>query len=92
MLPSPSELRELSERIREAVPKAGTERMKELLARDALHLAEVAAQIEQKIATVDPLLRRANIERYQRLLAAVAGNRARNRGSGSPPSPERVDR
>lgn len=77
MLPTPAELRELSDRIREAVPKALTHRMRRLLFRDALRLTESAEQLEQNTATVDLLLRRAHIERYERLLAAVADEQAR---------------
>src|SRR5690348_11547958 len=60
MLPTPAELRELSERIREAVPKALTDRVKRLLLRDALRLSEVAEQVERDNATLGAYLQREN--------------------------------
>ena len=76
MLPSPAELRELSERIRAAVPKAPTQEMKRLLAGHAFRVAQVAEQIE-RIDTTDPLVRRAIIKRYERLLADALDERTR---------------
>jgi hypothetical protein len=78
MLPSRHELRELAERIRAAVPHARTDRIKRLLLSDALRLTEAAEQLEQNTATLDPLMRRAHIERYERLLAAVVDDQARS--------------
>jgi len=77
MLPSPAELRDLSERMRAAVPSARTDEMKRLLANHASLLARVADDLERNAATVDPLLRRANVERYERLLATLTDERTR---------------
>jgi hypothetical protein len=77
MLPSPAELRELSERIRAAVPKARTDEMKQLLAGHAFRLAQVAEQLE-RTNDLDALVRRANIERYERLLADALDERTRS--------------
>jgi molecular chaperone GrpE (heat shock protein) len=76
MLPSPKELRELSEHIRAAVPKAQPRALKLLLAGHAFRVAQVADQIERSDAT-DPLVRRAMVERYERLLADALGERTR---------------
>jgi hypothetical protein len=76
MLPSPAELRELSERLRAAAPKAPTQGMKQLLAAHAFRVAQVAEQVERNDAT-DPLVRRAIIERYERLLADALDERTR---------------
>jgi hypothetical protein len=77
MLPSAAELRELSERIREAVPKAPSEEAKQLLAGHAFRLAQVAEQLERENDD-DRFVRRANIERYERLLADALDPRTRS--------------
>ena len=77
MLPSPQELRELAERIRAAVPHAPTDEMKQLLAGHAFRLAQVAEQLERSDPDVGALVHRANIERYERLLAGVLDERTR---------------
>ncbi|HEV2546995.1 MAG TPA: hypothetical protein VGU20_06645 [Stellaceae bacterium] len=77
MLPSPAELRELAERIRAAVSHAPTDEMKQSLAAYAFRLAQVAEQLERADITIDTLVRRANIDRYQRLLAGALDERTR---------------
>src|SRR5438105_2321846 len=77
MLPSPKELRELSERIRAAVPKAHTSDMKQQLAAHALLLAHVAEQIGRD-SPADEFVRRSDIERYERLLAGALDERTRS--------------
>jgi hypothetical protein len=76
MLPSPAELRELSERLRAVVPKAHTPELRRLLAGHAFRVAQVAEQIERSDA-MDLLVRRAIIERYERLLADALDERTR---------------
>jgi tryptophan 2,3-dioxygenase len=61
-------LRELAERIRAAVSHARTDEMKQLLAGHAFRLAQVAEQLDRTVPELDALVRRANIERYERLL------------------------
>lgn len=77
MLPSPSEMRELSERIRSAVGQAPTEAMKRLLAGHAFRLAQVAEQLDRSNATIDAQVRRSHIERYKRLLGDALDERTR---------------
>ena len=77
MLPSPAELRELAERINAAVPHAPTDEMKQLLAGYASRLAQVAEQLERLDPDMDALVRRANIERYERLLTGALEERTR---------------
>jgi hypothetical protein len=77
LLPSPQELRELAERIRAAVSHAPTDEMKQLLAGHAFRLAQVAEQLERAAPDMDGLVRRANIERYERLLAGALDERTR---------------
>jgi hypothetical protein len=76
MLPSSPELRELAERILRAVPKAPTDETKQLLAGHALLLAQVAEQLDRD-TDKDAFVRRANIERYERLLAGALDERTR---------------
>jgi hypothetical protein len=77
MLPSPAELRELAERIREAVPKAPTEEIKQSLAAHAFRVAQVAEQLDRDHGA-DASVRQANIERYTRLLAGALDESTRN--------------
>ncbi len=77
MLPSPKELRELAERIRAAVSHVRTDEMKQQLAGHAFRLAQVAEQLERTDANMDTLVRRANIERYERLLEGALDERTR---------------
>jgi hypothetical protein len=77
MLPSPKELRDLAERIRAAVSRAPADEMKQRLAAHAFRLAQVAEQLERTDAGMDALVRRANIERYERLLDGALDERTR---------------
>lgn len=77
MLPSPTEMRELAERIRGAVGQARSEEMKQSLAGHAFRLAQVAEQLERTEVTIDALVRRSHIERYERLLADALDERTR---------------
>jgi hypothetical protein len=77
MLPSPQELRELAERIRAAVQKAPTDEMKQTLAGRAFRIAQVSEQIE-RTKELDALVRRANIEGYERLLGETLDPRTRS--------------
>jgi len=54
---------------------APTDEMKQQLAGHAFRLAQVAEQLERAEATMDALVRRANIKRNERLLAGVLGER-----------------
>ena len=74
---SPAELRELARRIREAVPKAPTEGIKQSLAAHAFQLAQVAEQLDRDDGA-DASVRQANIERYTRLLAGALDESTRN--------------
>jgi hypothetical protein len=67
MLPTPAELRELSKRLQEAVPKAPTSEMKQLLGGHAFRLAQVAEQLERD-GGLDPYVAKANAERYEYFL------------------------
>ena len=77
MLPSPAELRELSDRIRQAAPKAQTEEMRVMLAGHASLLAAVADRLDRDHGA-DAAVRQANIERYTRLLAGALDESTRN--------------
>jgi hypothetical protein len=76
VLPSPAELRELSQRIREAVPEASTKETKQLLAGYAFRLAQVAEQLERKGAF--EFARSADIERYEQLLTEALAETTRS--------------
>jgi hypothetical protein len=76
MLPSPSELRELSKRMLAAVSYARTDEMKQSLAEHAFLLAQVAEASERDNG-VDSFVRRSNIEHYARLLARALDERTR---------------
>lgn len=77
MLPSPKELRDLAERIRAAVSHVRTDEMKQRLAGHAFRLAQVAEQLERTDASMDALVRRANIERYEHLLEGALDEQTR---------------
>jgi len=77
MLPLPHELREMAERIQAALPRAPTDEMKQVLAGHALRLVQVAEQLERTNET-DALVHRANIERYERLLAGALDEKTRS--------------
>jgi hypothetical protein len=76
MLPSPVELRELSERIRAAVPHARTGEMKQLLAGHAFRLAQVAEQLERD-SGLDPYVAKVNAARYEYLLGQALDDATR---------------
>ena len=67
MLPTPADLRELSERLQEAVPKAPTSEIKQSLAGHAFRLAQVAEQLERD-AGLDPYVATLNAKRYEDLI------------------------
>jgi hypothetical protein len=75
MLPS-AELRELLERIREAVPRAPTEEVKRALAGHVFHLAQVVEQLERD-SGLDPYIAKANAARYEYLLGQALDDATR---------------
>jgi hypothetical protein len=78
MLPSPADLRELSEHVRMAVPHARTDKMKQLLAGHAFRLVQLAEQLERdSVVTSDAYVHGANVERYECLLHMIMDERAR---------------
>ena len=77
MLPSAAELRELAERVRQAVPKAPTEEIKQSLVAHAFRLAQVADQLDRDHGA-DASVRQANIERYTRLLTGALDQSTRD--------------
>ena len=76
MLPSPSDLRELALRFRQAAEKLPGADAKIRIARHAFLLAQVAEQLERESALV-AFVQNANIERYGRLLAGALDERTR---------------
>jgi hypothetical protein len=76
MLPTPTELRELSQRLRQVARNAVNIATKKRLARHALALSMVAEQIERKLAESD-FVRHENIELYKRVLAQALNEKMR---------------